>query len=143
MTKDIKVENYKVITVAPNLIQIEVLDTAAFKSSADSELSIGSYLKISDDNDLSMIAIVQSYRLKQQGAAFDGNAASRPVFILDALPIGFTASDGSFKRGGQKIAIPPSRVTMATEADLRKIYSSVEESKRCLLYTSNRWSGTH
>lgn len=130
MKKEAKVENYKVITVAPNLIQIEVLDTSAFKSSADSELSIGSYLKISDDNDLSMIAIVQSYRLKQQSAAYDGNAAVQPVFILDALPIGYTASDGSFKRGGQRIAIPPSRVTMADENDLRKIYSTVEESKR-------------
>ncbi len=130
MTTHMKVENYKIVSVAPNLIQIEVLDTAAFKSSADSELSIGSYLKISDDNDLSMIAIVQSYRLKQPVGAHDGNAIVSPVFILDALPIGYTAEDGSFKRGGQRIAIPPSRVTMASEEDLQKIYSTVEESKR-------------
>ncbi|MGE0635779.1 MAG: ATP-binding protein [Bacteroidia bacterium] len=123
-------EIFRILTVAPNLIQIEVLDADQFKQDA-SDFTIGSYLKISDDSNTSIIALVQSFKIKE--TTIGGTAATtKPSFILDAQPIGFLDEDGKFKRGGQQIAIPPNSVSIADDAILKGIYESIgEENKFC------------
>src|SRR5690349_15692799 len=116
--------SFRILTVAPSLIQIEVLDADQFKQDT-SDFTIGSYLKISDDSYTSIIALVQSFKIKE--TTTPGTAeVSKPSFILDAQPIGFLDEDGKFKRGGQQIAIPPSNVAIADDEILKKIYETVE-----------------
>ena len=55
---------FRILTVAPNLIQIEVLDADKFKQDS-TDFRIGSYLKISDDSNTSIIALVQSFKIKE------------------------------------------------------------------------------
>ena len=119
---------FRILTVAPNLIQIEVLDTENFKHGA-TDFTIGSYLKISDDSNTSIIALVQSYKIKETNSGGE-TIVTTPAFILDAQPIGFLDDAGNFKRGGQQIAIPPSNVEIADESVLKTIYSSIEGDKK-------------
>lgn len=121
-------EIFRILTVAPNLIQVEVLNAEQFKQDA-SDFTIGSYLKISDDSNTAIIALVQSFKIKDTNLGGE-TAVSTPTFILDAQPIGFLDDAGNFKRGGQQIAIPPSNVEIANDDLLRQIYSTVASEKQ-------------
>ena len=107
-------DNFRILNVAPNLIQIEVLDADQFRQQT-SGLNIGSYLKISDESNVSIIALVQSYRIKETNLPDQQSQATGPSFILDAHPIGFLDDAGNFRRGGQQIAIPPNNVEIADD----------------------------
>lgn len=119
---------FRILTVAPNLIQIEVLDIEKFKHGA-SNFTIGSYLKISDDEKTAIISLIQSFKIKETNIGGEAEIIS-PTFILDTQPIGFLDENGKFKRGGQQIAIPPNNVVVADESLLRAIYDAVEEDKK-------------
>lgn len=119
---------FRILTVAPNLIQVEVLNAEQFKQDA-SDFSIGSYLKISDDSNTAIIALVQSFKIKDTNSGGE-TPVSTPTFVLDAQPIGFLDDAGNFRRGGQQIAIPPSNVEIANDDLLKQIYSSVEAEKQ-------------
>lgn len=119
---------FRILTVAPDLIQIEVLDADQFKQDAN-DFTIGSYLRISDHSNTSIIALVESFKIKETTSS--GKVESTiPTFILDAQPIGFLDEEGNFKRGGQQIAIPPSNVSIADDQILKGIYESVEDEKK-------------
>jgi hypothetical protein len=120
---------FRILNVSPNLIQVEVLDFAKFKDQTK-DFTIGSYLKISDDSNTSIIAIVQSFRIKETNSKDEQSEVTTPTFILDSQPIGFIDEAGKFRRGGQQIAIPPSNVEIADINVLKGIYANVEESKR-------------
>lgn len=120
---------YRIAAVTPNLIQIEVIDTDAFKANPDTALSIGSYLRISDENGLSIIAVVQSYRIKDIASSEQQEAPKQPSFVLDAQPVGFLDGEGNFMRGGQQIAIPPTNVEIADSSVLESIYGAVSAQK--------------
>lgn len=117
--------SYTVTSISPNLIQLEVKDIQAFAADAENQFSIGSYLKITDDNNVSVIAIVRSYRIKDPVSQETEEPATRSSFIVDAQPVGFI-KDGQFKRGGQQIAIPPTEVEVAGSEILEIIYNSTE-----------------
>ncbi len=122
-------EIFRILTVAPNLIQIEVMDAEQFKQETD-DFTIGSYLKISDEANTSIIALVQSYKIKETNTNASDSANASPSFILDSQPIGFLDDNGVFRRGGQQIAIPPNNVEIANEDLLKQIYASVEADKK-------------
>lgn len=119
---------FRILTVAPSLIQIEVLNAEQFKQDA-SDFTIGSYLKISDDSNTSIIALVQSFKIKETNQGGE-TTVTTPTFILDAQPIGFLDGEGNFRRGGQQIAIPPSNVEIADDSLLNQIYSSIGVEKQ-------------
>jgi len=119
---------FRILTVAPNLIQIEVLNAEQFKQDAR-DFTIGSYLKISDDSNTSIIALVQSFKIKETNQGGE-TPVTTPTFILDAQPIGFLDGEGNFRRGGQQIAIPPSNVEIADDRLLNQIYSSINAEKQ-------------
>lgn len=125
MTTDI----FRILTVSPNLIQIEVHDVDQFKQDVN-DFAIGSYLKISDNTNSSIIAVIQSFKIKEVSLTEAETPSLKPSFVLDAQPIGFLDDLGNFKRGGQQIAIPPNNVEIADETLLQKIYGSVLESKQ-------------
>jgi len=134
MTKQKKTDIFRIITVSPNLIQIEIIDAEKFKEEAE-DFTIGSYLRISDETNTAIIAIVQSFKIKETNLGTEETPVTSPIFILDAQPIGFLDKDGNFKRGGQQIAIPPKNVEIADEALMKKIYADVEEDKRFIFST--------
>lgn len=129
MTMSENTDIFRILNVSPNLIQVEVLDFEKFKN-ATKDFTIGSYLKISDDNNTAIIAIVQSFKIKENNSKDAEGEVIEPTFILDSQPIGFIDETGKFKRGGQQIAIPPSNVEIADISVLKGIYANVEESKR-------------
>lgn len=120
---------FRIISVAPSLIQIEILDVENFRQET-SNFTIGSYLKITDESNASIIAIVQSFRIKESNPIDTQTSATPPCFIIDAQPIGFLDTDGRFRRGGQQIAIPPQTVEIASAELLNKVYSTVKEEKK-------------
>lgn len=121
---------YKVISVTPSLLQIEITDVDGYHSQdAGKKLSIGSYLKISDDKDLTIVAVAQSFRVRDSVVGDPEAPNAGPVFVIEAQQVG-CFQNGVFKRGGQQIAIPPSHVEVASEDDLRLIYDGVPEVKK-------------
>lgn len=120
---------FRILTVSPNLIQVEVLDAEKFKQDT-SDFTIGSYLKISDDSNTAIIALVQSFKIKETNLIGETSNVTTPTFILDSQPIGFLDDQGKFRRGGQQIAIPPNNVEIADEELLKSIYSSIEKDKQ-------------
>lgn len=119
---------FRILTVSPNLIQVEVLDADKFKQDT-SDFTIGSYLKISDDSNTSIIALVQSFKIKETNLIGETTTPSTPTFILDSQPIGFLDDQNKFRRGGQQIAIPPNNVEIADESILKIIYTSIDSEK--------------
>ena len=113
----------RVCAVSQDLIQVEILDSTEFKNHTGRQLTIGSYLKITDEDDHSVIALVQSYRIKDPSGVDSSAKPTEPSFILDAQPVGFLDADGHFRRGGQQIAIPPTQVSLATDTELSAIYA--------------------
>jgi uncharacterized protein len=117
-----------VVGVAPNQILIEVSSTEEY-AQLQQRLEIGSYLKISDDSGSAMIAIVQSYRIRDHVPGVDGTDVSEPTFIIDAQPVGRLEGE-TFRRGGKQIAIPPKYVAIASSQLLGDIYDTVDPGKR-------------
>jgi len=118
----------KVVSVGPDLIEVEVTSTEKYEQQ-DEQLQIGSYVQIADDNDTCLVAMVQSYRIKDGLGREDGQEITQPKFILSLQPVGRLEA-GKFNRGGKQITIPPKRVEVASKVLLEKIYSAVDEEKR-------------
>lgn len=118
------------INVAPNLIQIEVLNPAKFKQENES-FSLGSYLKITDDAGVSIIGMLQSYKVKDNNNPLSDPSLPKkePSFILDVQPMGYM-EDNIFRRGISQITIPPNAVEIADSQILRKIFSLDEEKEK-------------
>jgi DNA helicase HerA-like ATPase len=108
---------------------VEVLDSDEFKN-VTNDFAIGSYLKISDENKNSIIAIVQSYKIKETNSTDEITEITKPSFVIDAQPIGFLDENNKFKRGGQHIAIPPSSVEIADAKVLKEIYENIDIEKK-------------
>jgi DNA helicase HerA-like ATPase len=116
-------EHAVVVGVSPDLIHIEVEAGDAYRD-LDRHVEIGSYLKISDDDGASVIAVVQSYRIKDQAPASTDEASDTPTFVLQTQSVGHIR-DGKFRRGGKQITIPPTHVEIASTTVLEEIYSSI------------------
>ena len=122
MSEEDKVPPYKVVSNSPNLIQIEVTDIEEFKKNEQEKFYLGSFLKVSDDSkDISVIGIIQSYRIKDPVSSGGKCEPLPPTFLIDVQPLG-SFENGKFRRGGPKMAIPPTWVEIATEDDLKKIF---------------------
>jgi uncharacterized protein len=114
--------NAQVIAVFPDKVRIVVDDLENFKI-AEESLKVGSYLKIADNENAVLIAIIENFQI---AVSVDG----KRDHIIEAFPLGILR-DGKFERGGDSLAIPPKEVKPATIADIMKIYEdSVPEAAR-------------
>ncbi|WP_186153500.1 ATP-binding protein [Burkholderia gladioli] len=114
--------NAQVIAVFPDKVRIVVDDLEDFKV-AEESLKVGSYVKIADNENAVLIAIIENFQIVVSG---DG----KRDHIIEAFPLGILR-DGKFERGGDSLAIPPKEVQPATIADIKKIYDdSVPEVER-------------
>lgn len=115
--------NAEVISVSPNKIKISVDKLEEFKI-AEEKLKVGSYLRVSDNDDVVLLAIIENFSI-----VADDNGGE-PKYIIDASPIGLVKS-GKFYRGGDSLALPPKKVEPARIEDIKAIYEdSVNESER-------------
>lgn len=111
----------EVIAVFPDKVKISVQDIAAF--SDGKAIKVGSYLRISDSEDCALIAIIENF-------CIEVTDKGERRHIIEALPLGIIR-DGKFIRGGDTLTIPPTGVSPATEADIKKIFEeSVDPEKR-------------
>lgn len=118
---DIKV-NGEVIAVLPNKVKIKVDDLNAFRGAE--QLKVGSYIQIADNesSSIKLIAIIESFLIEV-------NDSGGRKYLIEANPLG-TIEDGTFRRGGDSIALPPKEATKASSADIKAIYASgSKESK--------------
>ncbi len=118
--------NAEVVSVFPNKVRIAVDDLASFQI-AEQSLRVGSFLKISDNEDVSLICIIESFSIEMREK--DGD--SKRIYMIEAYPLG-TLAGGVFRRGGDELAIPPKKVVPATRAEIAAIYANAfEEEQRC------------
>ncbi len=111
----------EVIAIFPDKVKISVEDIAAFSSGEP--IKVGSYLRITDNEDCALIAIIENFCIE----VID---QEKRRHVIEALPLGIIR-DGKFIRGGDTLTIPPTGVVPATEDDIKKIFDeSVEQSKK-------------
>lgn len=125
--------NAQVIAVFPDKVRIVVDNLEDFKI-AEVSLRVGSYLRIADNENAILIAIIETFEITVSGVEGKRN------YVIEAFPLGILR-DGKFERGGDSLAIPPKDVKPATIEDIRRIYSDsvkVEESFCFSKLSSNR-----
>jgi len=116
--------NAQVIAVFPDKVKIIVDNLEDFRL-AEESLKVGSHLKIADNDNAVLIAIIENFQITV-GQDREGNA--KRDYIIEAFPLGILR-DGEFERGGDSLAIPPKNVHPASIADIKSIYDSVPEEK--------------
>jgi DNA helicase HerA-like ATPase len=116
----------EVIAVFPDKVKISVDDIAAF--SGGEPIKVGSYLKITDNEDCALIGIIENF-------CIEVTDQDKRRHVIEALPLGIIR-EGKFIRGGDTLTIPPTGVVPATEDDIKKIFDeSVETNKKFMFCT--------
>ena len=123
----------RIIGIQPDSISVEVTNPNTFKEKNEN-FSLGSFVKITDDNNNAIIGMLQSYKIKDLNDS-DNEKLERkePSFILNIQPMGYL-KDNEFKRGGQEITIPPNDVSIADSALLKDIFSTSQNRVNNLVF---------
>lgn len=119
--------NAEVISVYPNKVKISVDKLEDFKL-ADESLKVGSYLRISDNENAVLIAIIENFSIE---VSDEGNRKH----VIEANPLGVIKGD-EFTRGGDSIAIPPKKVEPATVEEIKKIYEQSISKEDSFIFSS-------
>jgi len=122
------VNNAEVISVLPNKVKILVRNIDEFKVKEEL-LAVGSYLKIFDKRECSIIAIIDNFTIEVDENPNEKGKRERH-YIIEAIPLGFLNAESIFIRGGNNIAIPPKSVEPAKKEDIQKIYDDVGQDTR-------------
>jgi len=118
-----KTVSAEVIAVGPSKIKISVDKLEEFKI-AEEKLKVGSYLRVSDNDDVAMLAIIENFSIEAREGEND------PKYLIEASPIGLI-KEGKFYRGGDSLALPPKNVEPATLNDIKAVYEgSVDKTER-------------
>lgn len=126
MEEQIERINAEVIAVYPNKIKVSVDKLEDFQL-AEERLKVGSYLRVSDNDNAVMIAMIETF-LIEVGVDKDDNPTKK--YIIEANPLGMLR-DGHFERGGDTISIPPKKVEPAKLEEIEKIYQeSVDDNDK-------------
>ena len=117
-----KIANAEVVAVYPNKVRVAVDDLLNFQTAGES-LRVGSFLKVSDNENVSLICIIESFSIEMKEVKGGGGGDHKRFYMIDAYPLG-TLKDGKFNRGGDELAIPPKKVVPATKAEIAAIYAN-------------------
>lgn len=118
--------NAEVIAVFPNKVKISVDDLEDFQL-AEERLKVGSYLRIADNDNAVLMAIIENFNIE---VGINAEGLPTRKYILEANPLGIIRN-GKFERGGDTIAIPPKKVEPAQKEEIRKIFEeSLTEEKK-------------
>ncbi|MNO53703.1 AAA-like domain protein [compost metagenome] len=116
-----EIAHAEVIAVYPNKVRVAVDDLINFQAAGEA-LRVGSFLKVSDNDNVSLICIIESFSIEIKDTTKDGIHESKRVYMIDSYPLG-TLKDGIFNRGGDELAIPPKKVVPATKEEIAAIYA--------------------
>lgn len=119
--------NAQVIAVFPDKVRIVVDDLENFKL-AEETLKVGSYVKIADNENAILIAIIENFQIAV-------NIDGKRDHIIEAFPLGILR-DGKFERGGDSLAIPPKNVFPASIDDIKKIYEDSVPKETGFLFST-------
>lgn len=106
--------NAEVVSVNPNKLKISVDDLDEFKI-AEEKLGVGSYLRVSDNDDIALLAIIDNFSI-------EARENQNQKYIIEATPIGLVKG-GKFYRGGDSLALPQKKVEPARLHEIKAIYS--------------------
>jgi hypothetical protein len=122
MAEELNKINAEVISVYPDKIKIVVENLEDFRIAGES-LQVGSYLKISDNENSMLMAIIENFSIIV-------NDTGKRDYAIEAFPLGMI-KNGKFVRGGDSLAIPPKKVEPASVAEIKKIYEqSIDEKEK-------------
>ena len=124
MADELEKINAEVIAVYPNKIRISVDKLEDFQL-AEEKLKVGSYLRVSDNDNAVMIAMIETFLIE---VGVDKNGQPTKRYIIEANPLGMLR-DGHFERGGDTISIPPKKVEPAKLEEIQKIYEESVDDK--------------
>lgn len=125
--KEIQKVNAEVIAVYPDKIKIVVDNLEDFRIEGE-VLQVGSYLKICDNENAILMAIIENFSIIV-------NDAGKRDYAIEAFPLGMI-KDGKFIRGGDSLAIPPKKVEPATQEEIEKIYDQSIGAKEKFTFAS-------
>ena len=122
--------NAEVISVFPDKVKIAINDLENFQI-AEEKLRVGSYIRIADNDDSILIAIIENFSIEIKEIKNNGGLIeAKRIYMIEAIPLGML-TDGKFERGGDTLTIPPKSVKPAGQEDINKVYlNSIEEDKR-------------
>ncbi|MEX9794021.1 anti-phage-associated helicase HerA [Morganella morganii] len=106
--------NAEVVSVSQNKLKISVDDLEEFKI-AEEKLGVGSYLRVSDNQDVALLAIIDNFSIEVK-------ESQKQKYMIEASPIGLV-KNGKFYRGGDSLALPPKKVEPAKLDEIISIYS--------------------
>jgi hypothetical protein len=125
----------EVVAVFPNQIKIAVDNIDEFIThSGVQKVTVGSYIEISDNDEVKLIAIIENYSIEVT-TKDDGSGNKEKRYIIEAMPLGIL-EDGIFTRGGDNIAIPPKSAKVASLDDIKAIYESSIDDKEKFEFSS-------
>lgn len=107
----------EVIAVFPDKVRISVDNIEDF-SIAENQLRVGSYLRIADNDNSVVIAVIENFTI-EVGTTSTGDASRK--YILEANPLGIIRN-GRFERGSDTLAIPPKKVEPAKIEEIQQIF---------------------
>jgi hypothetical protein len=116
----------EVVAVFPNKVKIVVDDLENFRI-AEETLRVGSYLKILDNENASLLAIIENFQIAV-------NEEGKQNYVIEAYPLGVLRG-GKFERGGDALAIYDSGLSFddqfcfSTLATNKKIKVPVDGNK--------------
>jgi uncharacterized protein len=125
--------NAEVISVYPNKVKISVDKIEDFRIAQES-LRVGSYVRISDNDNAVLMAIIENFSIETIEAK-EPNGDAQRKYILEADPLGII-KDGVFIRGGDSLAIPPKKVEPAREEDIKAIYENTVSGDKKFTFSS-------
>lgn len=119
--------NAQVVSVFPDKIKIIVDDLEDFKI-AEESLKVGSYLKIEDNENSVLIAVIENFQITVTDLG-------ERTHLIEAFPLGILRGD-KFERGGDSLAIPPKEVKPATIEEIKKIYETSINPKESFCFST-------
>lgn len=122
-----KIINAEVISVFPDKVKIAINDLENFQIAED-KLKVGSYIRIADNDDSVLIAIIENFSIEIKSN--ESSNTTKRIYIIEAIPLGMLI-EGKFERGGDTLTIPPKSVEPAKKDDINGIYdNSIDENKK-------------
>jgi len=122
-----KIINAEVISVFPDKVKIAINDLENFQIAED-KLKVGSYIRIADNDDSVLIAIIENFSIEIKSN--ESSNTTKRIYIIEAIPLGML-TEGKFERGGDTLTIPPKSVEPAKKDDINGIYdNSIDENKK-------------
>ena len=131
-----KSNQLRVISFEPHLVQIEIIDFKKWKEeNSDNDIKIGSFLKIEDGNEKNILVLVKSFKMKPKH--LEEETATEideyfGTFVINTQPVGQLEKRGDkyeFIKGIKNISIPPNGVSVASDEEIKNIFSIDDASK--------------